>query len=64
VLAIQPLLEAGPLRAVGRTGVDLVDWLDHWFISEGLSSCPGVRSVIDVDHTFPYDYGSSAGACP
>lgn len=64
VLDIQKHLKTATLRAVGKAGVDLVDALDGWFIVNGLASCTGVRPILDVDHTFPYDYGSSAGRCP
>jgi hypothetical protein len=65
VLRIWPdYLAAATLRAVGENGVDLVDFLDGWFIAQGLSSCAGVRAIVNVAHAFPYDFGSSAGACP
>ncbi len=64
VLAVEAFMMFASLRGVGQAGVDLVDYLDGWFINHGLSSCPGVRDLIDVKHTFPYDYGGSAGACP
>lgn len=64
VLAVEGYMMFASLRAVGKMGVDLVDYLDGWFINYGLTSCPGLRELIDVKHTFPYDYGSTAGACP
>ena len=57
-------LATATLRPVGETGADLVDFLDGWFIEQGLSSCAGVREIVNTTHAFPYDYGSSAGPCP
>jgi hypothetical protein len=64
VIAVEGFMQFTPLRMVGKQGVDLVDFLDGWFINNQLTTCPGMRQIIDVKHTFPYDYGSSAGACP
>lgn len=57
-------LATANLRAVGENGADLVDFLDGWFVTQGLSTCAGVRGIVNVDRAFPYDYGSSAGPCP
>lgn len=66
VMALETFMRSASLRACTncKTGVDLVDALDAWFIQNGLSSCAGMRSIVNVTHTFPYDYGSSAGTCP
>jgi hypothetical protein len=65
VLRIWPdYLANSALRSVGEQGVDLVDFLDGWFIEQGLASCAGVRAIVNVTRAFPYDFGSSAGACP
>ena len=64
VTTVESFLQAASLRPVGKTGVDLVDFLDGYFIKNGLGNCAGARDIIDVKHTFPYDYGSIAGACP
>jgi hypothetical protein len=65
VLLIWPdYLRTATLRNVAETGVDLVDFLDGWFIEQGLSSCAGVKNIVNTTHNFPYDYGSSAGPCP
>lgn len=64
VIAVEGFLKFASLRMVGKMGVDLVDFLDGWFINNQLTSCPGMRQILDVKHTFPYDYGSTAGACP
>jgi hypothetical protein len=64
VLRIWPdYLASATLRTVGESGVDLVDFLDGWFIEQGLTSCSGVRAVL-LSRAFPYDFGSSAGPCP
>lgn len=65
VLRVQvDYLVSASLRSVGVSGVDLVDFLDGWFVAEGLSSCAGVRGVVTTTRTFPYDYAGPAGACP
>lgn len=64
VLVVQRFLKTATLRAVGSGGVDLVDALDGWFLTSGLASCAGVRSIVNTERTFPYDYGSAAGTCP
>ena len=65
VVAVEAFLKFASLRGgAGVSGVDLVDFLDGWFINNGLSSCSGMRALINTKHAFPYDYGSSAGACP
>lgn len=63
--AVEAFMMFASLRSgAGVNGVDLVDWLDGWFINHGLSTCAGMRALVNVKHTFPYDYGSSAGVCP
>ncbi len=57
-------LRSASLRNVGEPGVDLVDWLDGWFVGDGLSSCAAVRAVVTAMRGFPYDYAGPAGACP
>lgn len=57
-------LVSASLRSVGVSGVDLVDFLDGWFVAEGLGSCAGVRGVVTMTRTFPYDYAGPGGACP
>jgi len=64
VAGVEGFLKFASLRAVGKQGVDLVDFLDGWFINNGLTTCAGMRALINTKHNFPYDYGSSAGACP
>jgi hypothetical protein len=63
VIKLQLFLRSGPLRSV-VSGAELVDALDGWFINQGLTTCGGMRDILDVRHTFPYDYGGTAGACP
>jgi hypothetical protein len=64
ILSVQAFLKFAVLRNVGKTGVDLVDALDQFFINNGLGTCAAMRALVNTRHTFPYDYGSSAGACP
>jgi hypothetical protein len=65
VLLVQPLyLRTQTLRNVGVTGVDLVDFLDGWFVRGGLGSCAAVRAIVTGTHKFPYDYAGPAGVCP
>jgi hypothetical protein len=55
-------LKTTTLRQVGTVGVDLVDFLDGWFVTNGLGSCDGTRAILTT-HTFPYDFAGPA-ACP
>jgi hypothetical protein len=65
VLRVQvDYLVSATLRPVGVSGVDLVDFLDGWFLGEGLGSCTGVRAVVTGMRTFPYDYAGPGGTCP
>ena len=57
-------LKGTALRAVGTTGVDLVDFLDGWFVTRSLGTCAGVRDLVVTKHNFPYDFAGPAGACP
>ena len=57
-------LATATLRAVGTTGVDLVDFLDGWFKLGGLGSCAGVRGIVTTTRSFPYDYNGPGGHCP
>ncbi len=63
VLKVQGLyLKTAALRQVGTAGVDLVDFLDGWFVTGGLTSCTGTRSIATT-HTYPYDFAGPS-ACP
>ncbi|MCW5804253.1 MAG: hypothetical protein KIT31_17910 [Deltaproteobacteria bacterium] len=65
VLSVQgEYLRTATLRPVGRAGVDLVDFLDGWFLKAGLTACEGTRAIVTTTRTFPYDYAGPAGACP
>ena len=65
VLRVQiDYLRAGMFRSVGVDGVDLVDFLDGWFLKAGLTPCTPARDIISVTRMFPYDYAGPAGACP
>ncbi|HUQ06940.1 MAG TPA: hypothetical protein VM261_30825 [Kofleriaceae bacterium] len=57
-------LATATLRSVGEPGVDLVDFLDGWFVQEGRGSCGGVRYPVSTRRMFPYDYAGPGGACP
>lgn len=57
-------LASATLRSVGESGVDLVDFLDGWFVLEGLGSCAGVRYPVSIRRMFPYDYAGPGGVCP
>jgi len=48
----------------GRAGVDLVDWLDGWFMHHGMASCAAMRALVRERYRFPYDFAGPAGACP
>jgi len=65
VLAVQKLyLKTATLRAVGSGGVDLVDWLDGWFVTNGLGTCAASKTIVSTTHTFPYDFAGPGGTCP
>lgn len=65
VINVQPdYLRTTSLRAVGEAGVDLVDFLDGFFLADGLTHCTQVTSIVTGTHLFPYDYNGPAGACP
>jgi hypothetical protein len=65
VLRVQTeYLRPATLRAVGVAGVDLVDFLDGWFVGAGLATCSPVRAIVTVLRGFPYDYAGPAGPCP
>ena len=62
---VQPMyLRNATLRSVGHAGVDLVDFLDGWFLADGLSHCAAVRSIVTITRNFPYVYAGPGGACP
>lgn len=46
----------------GRGGVDLVEWLDGWFLHDGTATCAPMRAVLD-HHGFPYDFAGPT-PCP
>ncbi|HEY5928243.1 MAG TPA: hypothetical protein VIV11_41430 [Kofleriaceae bacterium] len=48
----------------GRAGLDLVEFLDGWFMHHGMSSCAPMRTLVLDRYTFPYDFAGPAGACP
>lgn len=65
VQKVQPMyLRTAALRNVGEPGVDMVDFLDGFFMADGLSHCAAVREIVVTTHGFPYDFAGPAGACP
>jgi hypothetical protein len=65
VLEVEAALRFATLRGgAGVNGVDLVDYLDNYLRLRGLSKCTGIRALIDVKHTFPYDYPAPNANCP
>jgi len=63
-LRVQPdYLRTATLRNVGTPGVDLVDFLDGWFVLNTTSSCTWVETLT-TRHTFPYDFNAPNAACP
>jgi hypothetical protein len=48
----------------GRSGVDLVEFLDGWFIHDGMGTCAPLRTLLRDTYNFPYDFTGPAGACP
>jgi hypothetical protein len=57
-------LRSAQLRNVGEVGVDLVDFLDGWFLAQGLGPCAGTNAIVTTTRQFPYDYAGPAGSCP
>jgi hypothetical protein len=47
----------------GRAGMDLVEWLDGWFMHHGLGDCTAMEALV-ARFQFPYDFAGPAGACP
>jgi hypothetical protein len=48
----------------GASGIDLVDWLDGWFLQVGLDGCFEMKQLVLNWYKFPYDFAGPAGACP
>ncbi len=48
----------------GTSGIDLVDWLDGWFLRVGLGDCGAMQQLVLDWYEFPYDFAGPAGACP
>ena len=48
----------------GRAGLDLVEFLDGWFMHDGTSTCTPMRALVRDKYNFPYDLAGPAGACP
>jgi hypothetical protein len=48
----------------GRSGLDLVEFIDGWFVQHGMTSCGSMRSLLRDQYKFPYDFSGPAGVCP
>jgi hypothetical protein len=48
----------------GHSGLDLVEFLDGWFMQNGMSTCSGMRTLLRDKYLFPYDLAGPAGVCP
>lgn len=61
-------VETGYLRSSsgprGVIGVDLVDWLDGWFVLHDLGACAGLKGIVTTARKFPYDWAGPGGTCP
>ena len=55
---------ASPQADRGRAGLDLVEFLDGWFVEHGMTSCGPIRSLLRDHYRFPYDLAGPAGTCP
>jgi hypothetical protein len=53
-----------PQQDRGRAGLDLVEFLDGWFVKHGMTSCSAMRSLLRDHYRFPYDLAGPAGTCP
>jgi len=53
-------------QMVGRgvSGIDLVEFLDGWFMQQGMTDCAAMRSLVQGRYQFPYDFAGPAGLCP
>jgi len=47
----------------GVFDVDLVDFLDEWFVLRGTGDCAGMKSLLALKQ-FPYDFAAPGHACP
>lgn len=47
----------------GFAGVDLVDFLDEWFIQQGTAECAAMRGILSAKR-FPYDFLAPGAPCP
>ena len=55
---------AGTHADRGRAGLDMVEFLDGWFMTDGMSTCAAMSTLIRDKYNFPYDFAGPAGACP
>lgn len=63
IAVTQGYLTAPGFVGRGSSGVDLVDWLDGWFVRVGLAGCEQVRQLMHQWYGLPYDFAGPA-ACP
>jgi hypothetical protein len=48
----------------GRAGLDMVEFLDGWFMHDGMTTCSAMRALVRDKYNFPYDFAGPAGVCP
>jgi hypothetical protein len=47
----------------GAPGIDLVEWLDGFYVGTARDACVDGRAVVTGDHQFPYDHAGPGGVC-
>jgi hypothetical protein len=57
-------MTSNQMMSRGFSGVDLVEFLDGWFMTHGMTSCDAMQSLLVDHYKFPYDFAGPAGACP
>lgn len=57
-------MTSSQMSSRGFSGVDLVEFLDGWFMTHGMASCSAMRSLLVDHYKFPYDFSGPAGDCP
>jgi hypothetical protein len=62
VLSVEPGYLRAPAVDRGVSGIDLVDFLDGYFVVHGTGACDAVRSVV-ASRGFPYDFAGPT-PCP
>jgi hypothetical protein len=64
VFSVQTGYMRAPAASRGVSGADLVEFLDGWFMQQGMATCTDMRSLVNDRYGFPYDFSGPAGACP